>query len=110
MKRQSGLVLPIFMDSPSNVAQSRFLFGLLDTPTREQCYAAKMKHLLRRRSLQAGFECSGGDQNAYLFQGDVARIAVKIVGHGPPSSGNLTTKNIGASMREASTCVNREKS
>jgi hypothetical protein len=33
--------LQIFMASPSNVAQPRFLFGLLDTPAREQRYAAK---------------------------------------------------------------------
>jgi hypothetical protein len=44
-------------------------------------------------NLQAGFECSGGDQNAYLFQGDVTRIAVKIVGHWPSLPGNHLQKH-----------------
>jgi hypothetical protein len=80
-----------------------------DCSTHQRVSSAPLRStetFVEKGSLQAGFECSGGDQNADLCQGDVA----KIVGHAPSLPGNQAPNEVGASMREALRGVNSEES
>src|SRR5579863_5684809 len=96
---QADLYCRVIVDSPPE-DHSRYLLGLLHTPTCEQRSATKMKHLLRKEFYKPDSSVPAATKTLTC----VRAMMRKLSDTRPPSRAtcNLAPNHIGASMRDAS--------